>query len=300
MTCKIDVQYKRQIATATCLLLCITMLCFSKEMKLGVLEGIRLSSEILIPTLFPFFILSDYWSKNFYISDSSPFSRIFVRLFHIPPRGLLAFITGIICGFPLGVKVARDLYDRDEIDQGQLTSLCGFSNNPSMAFVISGVGLGIFGSVSIGILLFLSCLLSAIACGVLFRQEETKVTKHANISRQKFNLVESIKNAGLTSITVSSYVIFFSAIICVVKNSPLLAPYLELCSAVEIISKSSFNTSQKLALIAFSLGFSGLSVHMQSFSFMGDRVKKSRYLLMKLAQGLLSSLIILILKKAVP
>ena len=300
MTCKIDVQYKRQIATATCLLLCITMLCFSKEMKLGVLEGIRLSSEILIPTLFPFFILSDYWSKNFYISDSSPFSRIFVRLFHIPPCGLLAFITGIICGFPLGVKVARDLYDRDEIDQGQLTSLCGFSNNPSMAFVISGVGLGIFGSVSIGILLFLSCLLSAIACGVLFRQEETKVTKHANISRQKFILVESIKNAGLTSITVSSYVIFFSAIICVVKNSPLLAPYLELCSAVEIISKSSFNTSQKLALIAFSLGFSGLSVHMQSFSFMGDRVKKSRYLLMKLAQGLLSSLIILILKKAVP
>ena len=300
MTCKIDVQYKRQIATATCLLLCITMLCFSKEMKLGVLEGIRLSSEILIPTLFPFFILSDYWSKNFYISDSSPFSRIFVRLFHIPPCGLLAFITGIICGFPLGVKVARDLYDRDEIDQGQLTSLCGFSNNPSMAFVISGVGLGIFGSVSIGILLFLSCLLSAIACGVLFRQEETKVTKHANISRQKFNLVESIKNAGLTSITVSSYVIFFSAIICVVKNSPLLAPYLELCSAVEIISKSSFNTSQKLALIAFSLGFSGLSVHMQSFSFMGDRVKKSRYLLMKLTQGLLSSLIILILKKAVP
>ena len=300
MTCKIDVQYKRQIATATCLFLCITMLCFSKEMKLGVLEGIRLSSEILIPTLFPFFILSDYWSKNFYISDSSPFSRIFVRLFHIPPCGLLAFITGIICGFPLGVKVARDLYDRDEIDQGQLTSLCGFSNNPSMAFVISGVGLGIFGSVRIGILLFLSCLLSAIACGVLFRQEKTKVTKHANISRQKFILVESIKNAGLTSITVSSYVIFFSAIICVVKNSPLLAPCLELCSAVEIISKSSFNTSQKLALIAFSLGFSGLSVHMQSFSFMGDRVKKSRYLLMKLAQGLLSSLIILILKKAVP
>ena len=300
MTCKIDVQYKRQIATATCLLLCITMLCFSKEMKLGVLEGIRLSSEILIPTLFPFFILSDYWSKNFYISDSSPFSRIFVRLFQIPPCGLLAFITGIICGFPLGVKVARDLYDRDEIDQGQLTNLCGFANNPSMAFVISGVGLGIFGSVRIGILLFLSCLLSAIACGVLFRQEKTKVTKHANISRQKFNLVESIKNAGLTSITVSSYVIFFSAIIYVVKNSPLLAPYLELCSAVEIISKSSFNTNQKLALIAFSLGFSGLSVHMQSFSFMGDRVKKSRYLLMKLAQGLLSSLIILMLKKAVP
>ena len=300
MTCKIDVQYKRQIATATCLLLCITMLCFSKEMKLGVLEGIRLSSEILIPTLFPFFILSDYWSKNFYISEKSVLSKLFVRLFYIPPCGLLAFITGIICGFPLGVKVARDLYDRDGIDQGQLTRLCGFSNNPSMAFVISGVGLGIFGSVSIGILLFLSCLLSAFACGVLFRQEETKVTKHANISRQKFNLIESIKNAGLTSITVSSYVIFFSAVIHVVKNSPLLAPYLELCSAVEIISKSSFNTSQKLALIAFSLGFSGLSVHMQSFSFMGDRVKKSRYLLMKLAQGLLSSLIILILKKAVP
>ena len=302
MTCKIDLQYKRQIATATCLVLCVTMLCFTKEMKLGALEGIRLSSEILIPTLFPFFILSDYWSKNFYINQNSPFVKLFVRLFHIQPCGLLAFISGIVCGFPLGVKVACDLYDRGEIDEGQLTCLCGFSNNPSMAFVISGVGLGIFDSVRIGIVLFLSCMVSAIICGVGFRERDTKVTKPTNISRQKFNLVESIKNAGLTSITVSSYVIFFSTIIFSLKsitNSPLLVSTLELCSAVEIISKSGFSINQKLALIAFSLGFSGLSVHMQSFSFMGAKVKKSRYLLMKFTQGVLSSIIVLILKKAV-
>ena len=303
MTSKIAMQYKRQIATFTCIILCVTMLCFSKDMKLGALEGMRLSSEILIPTLFPFFILSDYWSKNFSISEKSVLSKLFVKLFHIPPCGLLAFITGIICGFPLGVKVACDLYDRGEINDRQLTNLCGFANNPSMAFVISGIGLGIFGSVHVGILLFISCSISAIVCGTVFREKEIKIQKASNISRQKFSLVESIKNAGLTSITISSYVIFFSAIIFAlkpIKNSPLLVSTLELCSAVEIISKADFGITQKLALIAFSLGFSGLSVHMQSFSFMGREVKKSRYLLMKFTQGVLSSIIVLIIKKAVP
>ena len=303
MTCRIDVIYKRQIETATCLAICIIMLYFGKEMKLGALEGIRLSSEILIPTLFPFLVLSDYWSKNFYIGDKSPLSKLFVCLFHMPSCGILAFISGIICGFPLGVKVARDLYDDGKIDERQLITLCGFSNNPSMAFVISGVGLGIFKSFKIGIILFISCILSAILCGIIFRKNETNFVESGNILRQKFNLVESIKSAGLTSITISSYVIFFSAIIFAlkpIKNSPLLVSTLELCSAVEIISKADFGITQKLALIAFSLGFSGLSVHMQSFSFMGREVKKSRYLLMKFTQGVLSSIIVLIIKKAVP
>ena len=299
MTSKIAMQYKRQIATFTCIILCITMLCFSKDMKLGALEGMRLSHEILIPTLFPFFILSDYWSKNFSISEKSVLSKLFVRLFHIPPCGLLAFITGIICGFPLGVKVACDLYDRGEINDRQLTNLCGSANNPSMAFVISGIGLGIFGSVHVGILLFISCSISAIVCGTVFREKEIKIQKASNISRQKFSLVESIKNAGITSITISSYVIFFSAVIYVLKKSPLIASVLELCSAVKIISESQFSVNQKLVLIAFSLGFSGLSVHLQAFSFMGARVKKSRYFLMKITQGLLSAITIFILEKAV-
>ena len=302
MTYKIAMQYKRQLATITCIILCITMLGLSKEMKLGALEGIRLSSEILIPTLFPFFVLSDYWSKNFYIDDNSLFSNIFVRLFHIPSSGMLAFITGIICGFPLGVKVARDLYDRGEINESQLTHLCGFSNNPSLAFVISGVGLGVFSSMRVGIFLFISCTIAAVICGILFREKSIISLKSSNISRQNFNLVESIKTAGLTSITVSSYVIFFSAIIYALKpitNFPLLVSTLELCSAVEIISRANFNVNNKLILIAFSLGFSSFSVHLQAFSFMCTKVKKSRYLLMKLAQGFLSAITIFILEKAV-
>ncbi|MBR4836726.1 MAG: hypothetical protein IKU99_06930 [Clostridia bacterium] len=299
MTCKIALQNKRRVATITCIMLCFAMLCLSKEMKLGALEGIRLSFEILIPTLFPFFVLSDYWSKNFYISEESFLSKLFVRLFHIPPCGFLAFITGVICGFPLGIKVACDLYSQGKINDRQLTILCGFCNNPSIAFVISGVGLGIFGSVRVGILLFISCSISAIICGVVFREKEIKTQKACNISRQKFSLVESIKNAGLTSITISSYVIFFSAMIYALRKTPLIASILELCSAVKIISESQFSINQKLILIAFSLGFSGLSVHLQAFSFMGENVKKSRYFLMKITQGLLTAMTIFIFEKAV-
>ena len=177
MTCEIRVKNKEYLSTLTCIMLCITMLCISKEMKLGAIEGIKLSSEMLIPTLFPFFVLSDYWSKNFYISENSFLSKLFVRLFHIPPCGLTPFIIGAVCGFPLGVKVSCDLYDRGQINERQLTTLCGFANNPSIAFVISGIGLGIFGSVRVGILLFISCTASAILCGVIFREKKIELNK---------------------------------------------------------------------------------------------------------------------------
>lgn len=286
--------YRKAISTVVCVILCFIMLFLGKEIKLGALEGIRLSSQMLIPTLFPFFVLSDYWSKNFHIREESLTAKVFEKLFHMTPSGMIAFITGIVCGFPLGVKVACDLYHQEKINEDQLTHLCGFSNNPSIAFTICGVGLGIFGSAHIGIMLFFSCTASAVLCGVIFRQKERKQSFYTNISRQRFDLVESIKIAGLTSITISSFVIFFSSLIYALKslpNSIYIIVLLELCTAVKTISESNFNHLIKIILTAFSLGFSGFSVHLQAFSFMPSAVNKIRYLIMKFVQGILSSAI---------
>jgi hypothetical protein len=205
----------------------------------------------------------------------------------------------MLCGFPLGVKATRDLYDQGRINKDQLVRLSGFCNNPSAAFVISGVGLGIFGSMRIGIYLLISCIISAFFCGIFFREKLTEIIYLKEIPRQSFDLVESIKSAGLTSITISSYVIFFSSLINAINSivnssyvSSIIASLFELCSAVERIGSStdfSFNTKQ--LLIAFALGFSGLSVHLQAFSFFPKDALKAKYLLIKLTQGIVCAII---------
>ena len=76
----------------------------------------------------------------------------------------------------------------------------------------------------------------------------------------------------------------------------LMSPFLELTSASEKIYATRI-TLGKLTnpLLAFALGFSGFSVHMQVFSFLPKEISKIKYLITKFIQGFLSAIIIVFL-----
>jgi hypothetical protein len=274
-------------------------------MKIGAIQGMKIAFESVVPTLFPFFILSDIWGCYFITDKQSFVAKLFEKLFFIPSPGISAFIAGNVCGFPLGVKIANKLYLDNNLSKEQATILCGISNNPSAAFVISGVGLGLFGSYKTGLLLYLSCIIASIFSGIIFRKKGYNYNKTNDNIRQKFDLTSSIKNAGLNSIIVSSYIIFFSAVLSLIGSFVrdrlllgVISAFLEVSGATTLLSQiQSLQGNVILALIAFSLGFSGLSVHFQAFSMMNDDLSKTKYLLVKLTQGLLSSLMALVLLK---
>ena len=293
--------FKRTLGIVICIFLTSAMLILSIPLKEAIIKGVRLSAYNIIPTLFPFFILADLWTAFSYENSRSRLTLLFERTFKINGCAITAFSTGIICGFPVGARTAAVLYERGLISRGELEDLCGFINNPSLAFVISGIGIGIYGSVKVGILLYTSVLISAVLTGLIVRSKHKKTAKTGNISEQKFNLVNSIKSAGISSITVATYIIFFSGVIGIisycVKNpivTVLLSALSEVSNAAVIISvslpKNHFFT---FSATAFALGFSGFSVHLQAFSFLPSEVSRSNYLLMKLFQGIVASIIII-------
>ena len=293
--------YKAAFSSAICLTVSILMLLFGAELKKGVTYGLELSVQNLIPTLFPFFILSELWSKTFSVKDDGLLGKCFERLFKVNSSALTAFLSGIICGFPLGVKTAVDLYDSDNINKDELLHLCGFINNPSIAFVVFGVGAGLYNSVKYGIELYLCVVLSAIIIGLIFRGKEKKICKSNDNSGQSFNLVKSIKNAGLLCIAVSSYVIFFSSLLFLIRalaHSDILisiiSPLFEVSTATRIIADNQGGLCGSASMLtAFALGFSGFSVHLQTFAIMPPEISRSKYIIMKLLQGLLTSILII-------
>ena len=282
--------------TVSCIVICALLILTGKGLKSGVSHGIDLSLKLIIPTLFPFFILSDYWSAVLKAKESSQISRLFERLFSIPSYCFSSFVGGIICGFPMGIKTATQIYNNTDLSKKQFTNLCAISNTPSAAFIISGIGLGIFNSIPIGIKLYLSCISSVILCGVFFRPKDTLSGFTAENTRQTFDLTESIQKAGISAISVSSYVIFFSCIVYCLRSwlknqfiTAVLASFLEICSAIELIS--SYGGDFQFSLIGFCIGFSTISVHMQSRSLMPKDIIFSRYLMIKFVQGILCSII---------
>lgn len=287
------------LATLLCIILTTLLLLFSADVKVGIIEGLRLIAFNIIPTLFPFFVLSDLWLVILNIKEESKFSILFQRIFHINSVGLLALLIGSICGFPLGVKSAVDYYERDLISKNELERLCGFINNPSIAFVVSGVGLGVYGSLFVGFTLYIIVLFSALLVGFIFKPNKYYMRKIKHVSGQSFNLVSSIVNAGSSTIKICSFIILFCAVIGlfsgIIHNEFLISFFSALCeigSATSIIGGcNSLSLTKKEALTAFALGFSGFCVHMQAFSLLPPGISRKKYLLMKLLQGIFSSII---------
>lgn len=298
------------VNTAFVLLLMLLMICYSKQVKSSIIYGMGLSFTTVIPTLFPFLVFADALSHFMGQNNCGIIGKAFHNLLGFPPRMASAFILGTLCGFPLGVRMAAKEYHDGNIDKSTLEDICALCASPSPAFIISGVGIGIYGSIEIGILLYLSMLISIFITAFILQKKHGPIINSQDSSRQSFDLIASISSAGITSVAVASYIIFFSSLIGLTKAitgsdviSALASLFLEVSSACSSISSiNGFTESLRLCLVAFAIGFSGLSVHLQYYSMLPKDISKSRFLSKKLLQGILSALILFILltiKKAV-
>ncbi len=266
---------------------------FPKELSSGVLFGLCLSFECVIPSVFPFFVIADAIASFGGGIEDGMLGRLFSKIFRLPARALEAFVLGNVCGFPLGVKAASDLYERGEITKKEAEHLIGFANGPSLAFTLGAVGTGMLGSVKYGFILYSSLVISSATVGFLFRSKSEIINKPSLISRQKFDLVSSIKNAGFNSVTVSSYIIFFSAVSALlrslIKSEPLAllaVVFSEVSGAAAYISSAAFLPPRiGLALMASALAFSGFSVHLQSRSLAHSDISFIKYYIMKAVQA---------------
>lgn len=265
---------------------------YGDVLKAGILQGIKLSVTTIVPAVFPFLIITDILLATG-AGNISLFAKAFSKILRISPKAAFPFLCGNLCGFPLGAKLLGDEYSRGNISKEDLECAVGISNNPSIAFTVSAVGMGMRGNLIEGLLLFASVLLATVSIGVVFRPRRMKNQIFEHNTEQKINISASIKNAGFTALGISSYIIFFSFCISAISiflESEILiaivASVLEVGSAASLLTKAPFDPAISFALTAFALGFSGISVHLQAFSFLPDEVSRKKYVLLKLCEGL--------------
>lgn len=267
-------------------------------------DGLELAVRCVIPSSFPFMIVSD-----FYVSYGKPESiaalrKLFSSLFGISPYGLGAFICGNIGGFPIGAKMCADTYSAGGLSKEEAERLMPLSNNPSCAFVVGGVGMGIYGDLRVGILLLISMYIATVICGVITRTKAKKVELshiNANIS---YDFVASVRRSGINSIGIISFITVFSVFnglvnMCI-HHEPIayaISAFLEVTNAIRMYSELSGTALElKLVFSAFALGFGGLCVGLQSAVFTSVAgLKMKRYYLTKLLEGVLTASVFSIL-----
>lgn len=283
----------------------------------GAKSGLLLCSGVIIPSLFPFAVLS-----NVLMGLGLPqrlgkvFAPVTKRLFGVSGTGSTAFFLGIAGGYPLGAISVSELYAKGALQKKEAERLLGFCNNCGPAFIISVAGSAVFGSVKIGFFLYLIHVISAFLTGVLIsgRHAESPApalhTKSAGLSEA---FTDSVKRAAAAMVTVCGFVVFFSVLVGLLDEAgtlsslsgaisvylktelhfsrSLLTGFLELGTGTSSLIGLSVN-AVNLSLCSLIIGWGGISVHAQAAAVIRESgLNPARHTFGKLLHGVLSALI---------
>lgn len=286
---------KELLLLSICLLACLLLICFSPQAKVGVMQGLKICGNVLIPSMFPFLVLSNFINLS---SVSATLGKglgpLFSRLFHLPENVTSVILLSLSSGYPTGAVMTSSLLEHQEIDRETAARLLKFCFNSGLPFAVTAVGSIMLGSPKLGFFLYLSNLCSALLIGIIDGRRYPKNAREYHIT-YAMNLTdalsEGVKKGTSAMINVCAYVILFSAL------DGLLGGYITyrdyLVPLMEITAGSLECAGDvSLPLLAFYLGFGGVCIHLQlAFAVRQAGMRFRTFFKYRLLQGGLSYLL---------
>ena len=239
--------------------------------------GLRLCWELILPSLFPFFVVSSLLGRlGFPRLAGQRLAPLARRLFRTSGAGITALLIGLTGGYPLGAAYLA-------------------------AFLIGAIGTGIFGSSGIGLLLYLSHVFAAVLSGLVLRSrtglEATEpapsLSAPPSFARA---LSEAVRQSVPALLNVCGFVVFFT-VFCGFLDAAgfldalaarlallpgfgeaqarsLLLGFWELGGGIGAL-RGLAPTPGNLALAAGLVGWGGVSVQFQTLAVLADSDSKT-------------------------
>ena len=263
------------------------LLRFPQEVSQAILEGMALCANTLLPSLFPFFVLSSVVIKSGLSQQlGQKLAPVMGPLFHLPGSCACALVLGLIGGYPTGARTAATLYKEGQCTRKEAQQLLSFCCACSPAFLLGAVGTGAFGSTRCGLLLLGTHWASALLVGLLLNRgspvpEQSSDTFPSKSQPIILALTDSIKESLRNLLDLFSFVLCFSALgrLLALTRLPeqlaaLLLPSLSGDNGVVFLNGlldmprcvtmlSDGNITERLILSAALLAWGGVSIHFQ-------------------------------------
>ena len=297
----------------------LLLILYPSESARGAKEGLILCRDLLIPALFPFFVLSSLLVETGWtVRLARPLERPARFCLGVGGAGTAALLLGLVGGYPAGLRTLAELRAAGDCQDREARRAVLFCNSCGPAFLLGAAGTGVFGSRQAGLLLLAANALAAfgLAAGLrLLCGPAADGPKH--LSRREASLPEAfpvcVSGAFSSVLGVCGYVILFSVAAALsdctgflalcqrelrclfpgpdgdVLTRSLALGLLELSTGTAAL-RDAVENAAALPLTAFLLGWGGLSVHGQSLPFLRQAGGRTGpYLTAKLVHGLLSA-----------
>lgn len=287
-----------------------TLLMFPKECRNGATNGVYLCIQVLIPSLFPFMILSDFIVSSG-IGRYIPriIKNTVGRLFGLSADTTMIILLSAIGGYPVGAAGISSLYRKKMINETQAEQMSLFCVASGPGFLITYLGVVMLGNAKTGYILFVSQTIGMIILGLLsrllYKPSSTNNPNSTLNPPHSFGeaLALSVYNGIRSCSNICGLVVLFSAVFEVIialipENSDLilLTAFIEITGGTKLIAGKA-----SIVFISAVCGFGGLCVHFQIFQQLkGIRISKVRFYIFRIIQSILNSIITMLLLKLFP
>ena len=284
------------------------------------IEGLTIWIVAVLPSLLPFFFIT-LLITNLGIAGSlakkcAPLTKL---LYASGGEGAFVQIMSFISGYPVGARLVAQLYLDGSIDSKEATKISLFTSTSGPMFIIGSVGVGMFSSKTVGIILICSHFLATILNGIIFRGFNKRESLNAlKLKKYSGNLLyDCAYSSTISCLIVGCFIAVFYVFFQILNDFNLISPIahlfnilfqdekkalgfcaglIELTNGCILLSKSSDALS--ISLTAFLISFGGLSVIIQSISFLKQaNVNIKTFIFSKLIQAITTFIICLIMCK---
>lgn len=256
----------------TCFLCACGMMALILDSKIaiaGASDGIEICLRTVIPSLFPFFVLSILLTSTVSGSNIAVF-RPLEKLCGIPEGAGHMLLIGLLGGYPVGAQTVALAYNNKDLSKQEAHRLLGFCNNAGPAFIF-GVAGSLFTSRTTVFLLWIihvvsSLIVAAILPGKTIRKCTIREVQPISLSQAMSKSIRIL--AG-----VCGWIILFRIVIAFLNRwllwmLPEEARLLTI-GAMELANGCSFLMQTQSEAIRFRicsviLAFGGLCVGMQT------------------------------------
>lgn len=273
------------------------------------ISGLKLFYGSVLPGLFPFMFLTKLLTElGTVFKITKRLSGASRKLFGTPGVSLYCFFMSILSGYPIGAKIIQDLYSKNLITEEDAKRMSIFCTTSGPIFVIGAVGAQMLKNYKLGIILYISHILSSLILGIvynlLFKNKSLNQTRIVFSTNKKSEniftscLLETINSLFL----VGGYITIFYLISEVLDLlnifltlSTILGKILPNVSSETIkgflfglievtrgVKELSLLKTPNIPAICGLISFSGISIIMQSLSFLKTaKIKAHNFILSK-------------------
>lgn len=236
----IFIKLKKNIFSLLFVLIALCLIVFSKNNLIAAKNGLNLWANNVVPSLFPFFVITEllsYTNVIHYIGKL--FDKVMRPIFKVPGECAYAFFIGLISGYPTGGKIVSSMREQGLCTKDEGDRMLAFTNNSGPLFIISCVGISMFGDTKTGFLLLATHILSAITVGIILGKISAKnnnsgyslstkavhnlnTTETITISNLGKILGKSIQNAITTVLAIGGFIVTFSVFLSILNSCNIL------------------------------------------------------------------------------